>query len=60
MTFGGALIEDGAPVGSIAIVEMPDRAALDAWLAEHPYVVNQIWYDIKVWSVQPAPIFATP
>ena len=35
---GGALLdEDGGMAGSLMIVELPDRAALDRFLAEEPY-----------------------
>lgn len=35
---GGALLDDdGAMAGSLMLVELPDRAALDRFLAEEPY-----------------------
>ena len=35
---GGALLDDdGGMAGSLMIVELPDRAALDRFLAEEPY-----------------------
>lgn len=35
---GGALLDDdGAMAGSLMIVELPDRAALERFLAEEPY-----------------------
>lgn len=46
---GGAILDDnGAMVGSAAIVEFPDRAALDAWLARDPYVTGGVWQTIEV------------
>jgi uncharacterized protein YciI len=46
---GGAMLgDDGGMVGSVAIVEFPDRAALDAWLAEEPYMTGDVWRDVEV------------
>lgn len=46
---GGAMLDDGGKMcGSVAMVEFPDRAALDAWLAEEPYVTGDVWRDIEV------------
>jgi uncharacterized protein YciI len=35
-------------VGSSCIVEFPDRAAVDAWLATDPYVTGDVWRKIEV------------
>jgi len=35
--YAGPLIEQGRMIGSIFIFALPDRAALDAYLAEDPY-----------------------
>lgn len=36
--YGGALLDDdGGMAGSLMMVELPDRAALDRFLAEEPY-----------------------
>jgi uncharacterized protein YciI len=49
MICGGALLgEGGAMIGSACIVEFEDRAALDAWLADDPYVTGGVWQDIEV------------
>jgi len=46
---GGAMLgDDGKMCGSVAIVEFPDRAALDAWLAGEPYVTGDVWRDIEI------------
>jgi uncharacterized protein YciI len=34
--------------GSAVFVDFPDRAALDAWLARDPYVVQGVWQRIEV------------
>jgi uncharacterized protein YciI len=49
MIVGGAILDDdGRMVGSSCIVEMPDRAAVDAWLATDPYVTENVWQKIEV------------
>jgi uncharacterized protein YciI len=51
MLIGIALLsEDGEDrmVGSAIVVDMPDRAAVDAWLAVEPYVVGDVWRRIEV------------
>ncbi len=46
---GGAILDDdGAMVGSAAIMEFPDRASLDEWLARDPYVTGGVWQSIEV------------
>lgn len=46
---GGAMLDDaGKMCGSVAMLEFPDRAALDAWLAEEPYVTGDVWRDIEI------------
>lgn len=49
---GSMLAEDGTMRTSILIVDFPDRGALDAWLAEEPYVLNGAWD-----RVEAAPLF---
>lgn len=51
--FAGSMLgEDGTMRASILIVDFPDRAALDAWLAEEPYLRNGAWD-----RVEAAPLF---
>ena len=46
---GGAILDEaGAMTGSAVVVEFADRAALDAWLAEDPYVTQGVWRTIEV------------
>ena len=45
---GGLLDEEGKPKGSVLVMEFPDRAALDAYLASEPYVVEHVWDRIEV------------
>jgi hypothetical protein len=45
---GSTLAEDGTMEASILVVEFPDRAALDEWLAEEPYVKANVWGRVEV------------
>ncbi|PRB00974.1 YciI family protein [Microbacterium sp. MYb64] len=46
---GGAILGPrGTPIGSSLHVEFADRATLDAWLADDPYVVGRVWDDVEV------------
>lgn len=56
MKEGGAILTDtGEMIGSTCIVEFPDRAALDRWLATDPYVTGQVWQKIEVHPFRCAP-----
>ncbi len=49
LILGGALLDDdGAMIGSACMVEFEDRAALDAWLKDDPYVTGDVWRTIEV------------
>lgn len=57
MIVGGAILDDqGRMIGSSCIVEMPDRAAVDAWLARDPYVTGNVWQKIEVRPFRCAPL----
>lgn len=46
---GGSLLDDrGAVSGSVALVNVESREALDHWLATEPYVVNKVWEHVEV------------
>ena len=46
---GGAILSgSGDMVGSMLLVEFPDRADVDAWLARDPYVTDEVWQEIEV------------
>ena len=45
---GGMLDEEGKLKGSVLVVEFPDRAAVDQYLAEEPYVKEHVWEKITV------------
>jgi uncharacterized protein YciI len=43
--------------GSIMVFEMVSKEALDAWLAEEPYVTGKVWKSIQVEPASVPPIF---
>ena len=46
---GGALLNDeGGMIGSGLIVEFENKADLDHWLENDPYVTGGVWRDIRV------------
>ena len=45
---GGLLDDAGRMKGSALVMEFPDRAALDAYLAAEPYVTEGVWQRINV------------
>ena len=45
---GGLLDEAGRMKGSALVMEFPDRAALEAYLAAEPYVVGGVWQKIEI------------
>jgi uncharacterized protein YciI len=45
---GGAILDDaGDMIGSMLLVEFPDRTGVDAWLSADPYVTEGVWRDIE-------------
>lgn len=45
---GGLLDDEGRMKGSALVMEFPDRAALDAYLAAEPYVTEGVWQRVEV------------
>jgi uncharacterized protein YciI len=46
---GGAILDDvGRMVGSMVLADFPDRAALDEWVSNDPYVTGDVWRRIDV------------
>ena len=45
---GGLLDEKGRMKGSLLVVEFADRTALDEYLIHEPYVMEGVWQDIEV------------
>lgn len=54
---GGAILNDqDQMIGSMIIMDFPDRDALNQWLAVEPYAVHGVWQDITVSPFRTAPI----
>ena len=45
---GGLLDEEGKPKGSVLVLEFADRAELDRYLENEPYVKEHVWEKIEV------------
>ena len=45
---GGLLDDEGKMKGSALVMEFSDRAALDEYLKNEPYVVESVWQRIEV------------
>jgi uncharacterized protein len=46
---GGAILnEAGDMIGSMLLVEFPDRSGVDAWLEADPYVTDGVWREVEV------------
>ena len=45
---GGLLDDEGKMKGSILILDFEDRAALDDYLKNEPYVVEHVWEKIEL------------
>ena len=48
---GGLLDDAGKMKGSVLILDLEDRAALDDYLKNEPYVVEHVWEKIEVETV---------
>ena len=49
MLIGGAILDDaGRMVGSMTVLSMPDRAALDTWLRQVPYARHDVWDRVEI------------
>ena len=49
MLMGGAMLDDaGKMIGSVMIVDYPDRAGVDAWLKIDPYTTGDVWRKVEV------------
>ncbi len=45
---GGLLDEEGRMKGSALVLDFPDRAALDEYLRNEPYVTEGVWQKLEV------------
>ena len=48
---GGLLDEEGKMKGSVMILEFEDKALLEEYLKTEPYIVENVWQDIKVETI---------
>lgn len=48
---GGLLDEEGRMKGSALVMEFENRAALDAYISNEPYVVEGVWQKIEVETI---------
>ncbi len=47
--YGAAILDDnGKMVGSMAVMDFPSEAELNAWLAKEPYVIGDVWRTVEV------------
>lgn len=46
--FAGPLIEDGAPAGSLLVIEAEDLGAAKAWVATDPYAAADVFAAVEV------------
>lgn len=55
---GAAMLDEkGKMKGSIMIVDLPSREAVDEWLKNEPYMTGDVWKKIEVIPCQIAPSF---
>lgn len=58
MLYGVAILdEDDRMIGSVMVVDFPDRAGLDAWLDTEPYVSGGVWQTIDIKPCRVGPSF---
>ena len=50
IVYGGPLLEGGRMIGSVFIFDVPDRAALDAYMADDPYFNPGIFGTIEIYE----------
>lgn len=56
MKEGGAILDStGKIIGSVCIVEFPDRAGLDEWLLNDPYITDKVWESVELFDFRCAP-----
>ena len=48
--YGGPLLEGGRMIGSLFVFDMPDRPALDAYMAEDPYFTPGIFEHVEIYE----------
>jgi uncharacterized protein YciI len=51
----GILSDDGKMIGSMIVCHFASRDELEEWLKVEPYVVGNVWKEIKINHAQVAP-----
>ena len=55
LLLGGALCDEaGRMTGSMMVLNLPDEAAVRAWIAQDPYTAGDVWRDVTVTPFRPA------
>ncbi|GAA5189806.1 hypothetical protein GCM10023322_43350 [Rugosimonospora acidiphila] len=58
MRYGGAILDaSGNMTGSMLVLDMADRAEVDAWLAVEPYLTGDVWRRVEVLPFRVGPSF---
>lgn len=50
IVYAGPLLEEGEMVGSVFIFDLPDREALDGYLAADPYFAEGIFESVEIYE----------
>ncbi|MEA3060397.1 MAG: uncharacterized protein QOJ94_178 [Sphingomonadales bacterium] len=50
IVYAGPLLEQGDMVGSLFVFDLPNRAVLDAYLAEDPYFTTPIFETVEIYE----------
>ena len=48
--YAGPLLEEGRMIGSLFVFDLPDRAALDAYLKDDPYFAREIFETVEIYE----------
>lgn len=56
----GILDDEGKMIGSMIVCDFPSRDELEEqWLKNEPYVIGNVWKEIKIYRAQIAPFCAS-
>jgi uncharacterized protein YciI len=50
IVYAGPLLEEGRMAGSLFVFDVPDRAALDSYMAGDPYFSPGIFGRVEIWE----------
>lgn len=58
--FGAAMVgEGGGVIGSVYIYDFASRADVDEFLKTEPYVIGNVWQQIRIQECKVSPLFAS-